>query len=78
MRHDARVCPVSREQNASDWLDVSMVYSLGDYVYAHENMGHMESLTSRRHDPRAKAIEQLHPETGEVVKVRPLESILFN
>ena len=47
-----------------------MVYSLDDYVYAHENMGHVESLASRRLDPRAKPIEQLRPETGEVVKVR--------
>lgn len=49
---------------------MGMVYSLADYVYAHENMGHVESLASRRHDPRAKPIEQLDPETGEVVKVK--------
>ncbi|CAN0131795.1 unnamed protein product, partial [Ascophyllum nodosum] len=60
-----------QKPNPRDWSDVSLVYSLADYVYAHENMGHMESLASRRHDPRAKAIEQLHPETGEVVKVWP-------
>lgn len=56
-------------QKHSDWSDIGMVYSLADYVYAHENMGHVESLASRRHDPRAKPIEQMHPETGEVVKV---------
>lgn len=46
-----------------------MVYSLDDYVYAHENMGHVESIATRRLDPRAKPIEQLRAETGEVVKV---------
>lgn len=47
-----------------------MVYSLDDYVYAHENMGHVESIATRRLDPRAKPIEQLRAETGEVVKVQ--------
>ncbi|CAM9554270.1 unnamed protein product, partial [Scytosiphon promiscuus] len=55
----------------TDWSDVGMVYSLGDYVYAHENMGYVESIATRRHDPRAKPIEQLRAETGEVVKVWP-------
>ncbi|CAN0343334.1 unnamed protein product, partial [Ectocarpus sp. 8 AP-2014] len=34
-------------------------------------MGHVESIAARRHDPRAKPIEQLRAETGEVVKVWP-------
>lgn len=58
-------------QSPREWADVGMVYSLDDYVYAHENMGHVESIATRRLDPRAKPIEQLRAETGEVVKVWP-------
>lgn len=68
-RH-GRLFQSARAQTSSDWADVEKVYSLSDYVYAHENMGHVESMASRRHDPRAKPIEQLDAETGEVLKVR--------